>query len=318
MKRGFFGGAAGSESVDFGGQAGVGVFGNTLASLFYRLNYMKLYEHQFVEIYNQVDIVNGLVLRADAGYYQRSLLNNHSDFAFFKYDNRSYTLNSPPVDSSELSQIKKHNTTLISLGLSYTPEHYYQIRDDRKYMLTSRFPTFNIQCRTGFPDIGKSEIKFFNFEGGIEQTIRSGPGNKFSYQLIYGNFLSQKDLNFIDYKHFKTPLLPFIIGDFSKSYNFLEYYKYSTNSYYAQAFIKYQSSYLALKYLPWLSNRIWNENIYFSVLYTNKVQPYWETGYTMTNIGVVFGAGFFIGFNKLNFHMIGLKFSLSLRGDYRL
>ncbi|OFY97102.1 MAG: hypothetical protein A2309_01775, partial [Bacteroidetes bacterium RIFOXYB2_FULL_35_7] len=141
MKRGFVGGVFGSESIDFGGKTGVGVFGNTLASLFYRLNYIKLYEHQFVELNHQIDIVNGLVFRADAGYYQRSFLRNFSDFAFIKYDDREYTINAPPVDSSILNKLQPHNTTLASLALSYTPEHFYQIRDDRKYMLSSRFPT---------------------------------------------------------------------------------------------------------------------------------------------------------------------------------
>lgn len=318
LRRGNLGVSIGSESTDFNRKNGMSTLGNTLTSLFFRTNYMKLYEHQFCEIYNQIDLVNGLEVRAGLNYYNRTMLKDYSDFSFFFREKKEYTPNFPVNDSIYGSSLYDHQAAIVSININFTPEYYFYMYKNRKIMASSRYPMFSVEAKFGVPDVMGSDVHFIHLEARIRQSIKVGPSNKFTYNFIYGNFLNKSALFFPDYKHLNTQEIPIVFGDFSNSYQFLGYYKYSTNSAYAQCFVSYQSPYLAIKYLPWFSNRIWIENLYVSALYTEKLKPYWEFGYTMNQIGVIGGVGFFVGFDQLKFHMFGVKATISFGGEIRL
>jgi len=82
--------------------------------------------------------------------------------------------------------------------------------------------------------------------------------------------------------------------------------------------INYQSPYIALKYLPFLSKRFWKENLYASWLFTSGNKPYYEVGYSMDQIGLFGGVGVFVGFQGKEFYGVGVKASLTLRNEVSL
>ncbi|MBI5219824.1 MAG: carboxypeptidase-like regulatory domain-containing protein [Bacteroidia bacterium] len=318
LRRGSVSFTFGSESADFNRREGVSALGNTVSSLFFRKNYMKLYEQQYGEIQNQIDLVNGLELITGISYYYRRMLENHTDFSFFFTDQKEYTRNIPVNDSVYGTLLPDHRAVIARLNLNYTPEYYYYMYKNRKRMLSSKYPTFSVDAKFGVPDIALSDVKFIHLEAGIRQNIKMGPNNRLSYRLACGDFLLKDRLYFTDYKHFNTQEIPVVVGDFPNSFQFLAYYKYSANSGYAQGFVTYQSPYLVIKYLPWFSNRMWMENLYLSALYTEKCKPYWEAGYSMNQIGLLCGIGVFVGFDKSKFYMVGVKASINLRGEIRI
>lgn len=318
LQRGNMGISLGSESTDFNKKNGVSTFGNTLSSLFFRTNYMKLYEHQFCEIYNQIDLLNGMELRTGINYYNRTMLKNYSDFSFFFREQKDFTSNFPENDSVYNNYLPNHQAAIGSLSLSYTPEFFYYVYKNRKVMSSSRFPTFSVDARFGVNNIIGSDVNFIHLEFRIHQRVHIGPSNSLTYTLIYGDFLNKSTLYFTDYKHFNTQEIPVVFGEYSNSYQLLRYYKFSTDSAYSQMFVSYQSPYLAIKYLPWFSNRMWMENLYVSGLFTEKLKPYWEIGYAMNQIGLIGGIGFFAGFDKFKFSMFGIKATLTLGGEIRL
>jgi hypothetical protein len=315
MLRGYFGVVVGSESVDFNRENGVSTFGNSLASLAFRTNYMKLYEHQYGEINNRIDIVNGLNLRTSLAYYDRRMLKNTSNFSFYSDSLRHYTPNLPINDSIFGNYTPNHKAFIAKLGLSYTPFYYFRIHENRKYMLYSKYPTFSADAKFGIPDIAGSNVKFVQLELGVRQSFTLGSSNKLSYRLACGDFLVKNRLYFPDFKHFNTQEIPVVIGDFANSFQLLQYYKHSTNSQYAQGFIGYTSPFMAIKYLPWFSNRMWLENLYFSSLGAKGNKPYWEFGYSISQISVFGGIGVFVGFEGEKFYSFGVKASIKFEGD---
>ena len=78
--------------------------------------------------------------------------------------------------------------------------------------------------------------------------------------------------------------------------------------------VNYNTPYLALKYLPFLSNRMWEENLHFSSLITKDFKPYYEVGYSMSQIGALASVGVFAGFEGQKFYSINVKLSLLLIG----
>jgi hypothetical protein len=315
MRRGYFGVSIGSESVDFNQESGVNTFGNSIASLAFRTNYMKLYEHNFGEINNRIDIVNGLTLKTSIAFFDRKMLENSTNFSFYSDKDRSYKPNFPVNDTIYGRYTPDHKAFIAKLFLSYTPEYFFRIYDNRKYMVSSKYPTFTIDTKFGIPDIAGSDVKFIQLELGVKQSISVGPSNKFSYKLSYGNFLMKDKLYFPDFKHFNTQEIPVVIGNFSDSYQLLEYYKHSADAGYAQGFVNYTSPYLALKYLPWFSNRMWLENLNISALHTNGSKPYWEFGYSITQISIFGGVGVFVGFEGEKFRNVGVKASIQFDGE---
>lgn len=315
LRRGNVGFSFGSESVDFNRESGVSTFGNTVASLGYRTNYMKLYEHHFGELTNRIDLANGLEFRAILGYYDRKMLDNTTDYSFYPKDKKSYITNLPVKDTIFGRYNPDHKALIMKLSLSYTPEFYYRIHENRKFMVSSKYPTFLFDTRFGIPNIAGSSVNFLQVEVGAKQSINTGPSNKLSYKVAFGGFLITKSLYFPDYKHFNTQEIPVLIGDFENSYQFLEYYKHSTDSKYAQGFINYTSPFLALKYLPWFSNRMWLENLSLSTLYLSGSKPYMEFGYSITQISIFGGIGVFVGYEGAEFKTFGVKASLKFNGE---
>lgn len=315
MRRGMVGINLGSESTDFNTVDGINRFGNTIASLGFRTNYMKLYEHQYGEVYNKIDIANGFELYTRFGYYNRTMLRNSTDYSLFFTDEKNYSSNLPVNDTILGSRIVNHQASILTLRLSYTPRYYYQIYENRKYMLHSAYPTFMLQTRLGVPDLAGSDVKFLHVELGIQQILKFGPQNSIRYKVRVGGFPVKDKLYYTDYKHFNTQEILALFGDFEESYQLLEYYKHSAGNTYAQAFASFRTPYLLLKFLPFLSNRIWMENLYLSSLSAKGSKPYWEFGYALNQIGILGGVGIFVGFEGQKYSVFGVKASIALEGE---
>lgn len=317
-RRGYIGISMGSESVDFNRETGINTFANSVASLAFRTNYMKLYEHRFGEIYNRIDLANGFDFLVRVGYYDRRMLENSTDFSFYPKDKKMYTPNLPFNDTIFGRYTPDHQAFITKISFSYTPEYFYRMFGNRKYMISSKYPTFSLDARFGIPNIGGSDVKFTQIEIGVKQSIKMGPSNKLSYKAAYGDFLMKDKIYFPDFKHFNTQEISVNVGDFANGFQLLEYYKHSAESGYAQGFVSYSSPYLALKHLPWISNRIWEENLYLSSLYTKGSKPYWEFGYSITQISIFGGVGIFVGFEGQKFNSFGVKASIKFDGDVSL
>ena len=98
-------------------------------------------------------------------------------------------------------------------------------------------------------------------------------------------------------------------GQVASWVNLLEYYRYSTSDKYLEAHLYYFSPFLLLKFLPFFSNRLWQEGIQLNYLYTNEIKNYMELGYTT---GLLWRAGIYAGFENFKFRSFGITFSLPM------
>lgn len=311
-QRGVAGFNAGITSVDFNQNTGISNITNTVSSLFFGRNYMKLFENKYFTAYNRIDVANGLELFTSATYSIRNILENNTRFIMYEPNRDWYTPNNPQNELITPQNLDDSKAFIGNIRVSYTPFYHYRIRDNRKVMLYSKFPTFSVQTKFAIPGIMNSNANFINLEASINQSISTGPNSKIAYSLTYGDFLSKKNLYFNDFAHFNTQITPITARQFNNSYQGLSYYTRSTNSAYGEIFVNYNSPYLALKYLPFLSNRMWQENLYFSSLITKNNKPYYEVGYSMSQIGAIASVGVFAGFNGAELHRVNLKLSLLL------
>ena len=310
--RGVLGFNFGYTSTDFNRTTGITGLTNTAASLIFGRNYMKLFDNRYFAIYNQIDLINGLVLFTSFTYSDRRMLENNTHYTLFPRNEHWYTPNTPINKLITSENIGDNKAFIGNILISYTPFYRYRMYDNRKMMISSKYPTFKLQTKFGISGVIDSNADFINWETSISQTIRTGPSNRLSYNLIYGGFISKNNLFFNDFTHFNTQITPITLTQFKNSYQNLDYYTRSTNSAYGQAFVNYHTPYLALKYLPFLSNRMWNENLHFSSLLTKDFKPYYEVGYSMSQIGALASVGVFAGFEGNKFYSFSVKLSIML------
>ena len=302
----------GQITDDFSNFRSIHPFENTISSLFFRRNYLKLYGNNFVEVNNTIDIVNGLQLNVGVKYARRVMLGNSSDYSFFYRDSREYTSN-VPVNAKIDAPIPDHTGAIFTLNFNYTPRYYYRVdRNNRKRYVKSDFPTFFGTWQKGVSGLLGSDSNFDQMTLGVRQQIETGMMQQFSYMVRGGAFVNRKSVFFPDFRHFNTLEIPVTLFSISQqSFNLLEYYRYSTSDKYLEAHAYYETPFLLLKFLPFFSNRmLWKEGVQLNYLYTNGIKNYAELGYTIG--GVAWQAGVFVGFENFKYRSFGVKLSLPI------
>lgn len=312
LRRGRFTLAFGRKTSDFNGETGIYPLENAVASLFFRRNYMKLYEQNFVRAGNTIDLANGLQLTASVLYSKRTMLENSTDYSFFFRDTREYTPN-VPVNPELTAPLEDHTNASFAVALSYTPRSYYRIDNrGRKQTVRSNYPTLSAGWRKGIPGWLGSDSRYDFVYAGINQSIKIGTMQQFKYMATAGVFVNRQQVFFPDFRHFRTLDIPVTLGALDNyNFNLLEYYRYSTSDRFVEAHLYYTTPFLLLKYLPFFSNRFWQEGLQYNYLTTPLFKHYSELGYT---IGLIWQAGVFVGFEGLKYRNVGFRFSLPILG----
>lgn len=310
MKRGRLLFHIGSESADYNTETGINSTINSLASLFFRRNYMKLYHQKHVYLSNSIDLANGLNLSLALGYRTAQPLDNYSDYSFFYRDVREYSPNVPNDNPEDLERNIYNKETYWDMTLEYTPQYYYRVRGGRKYYQHSKYPTLYIRNRMAIPDIHGSTADYDLLELGVKQRKEWGMMHAFSWNLKGGFFLNQKQVYLMDDKYFNNQDLPVLLGDINNAFHLLPYYRYATTRKYAEAHVRFTTPYLLIKYLPFLSNKLWCENLHLNYLTNDQQQNYWEIGYSISQIYMIGSIGVYAGFKGASYHSYGIQVSI--------
>jgi hypothetical protein len=302
----------GSESADYNGETGINTTINSLASLFFRRNYLKLYQQNQVYLTNKADLANGLNLSATLGYRVALPLENNSDFSFFYREDREYTANIPGNDPENELRNVANEEAWWDIQLEYTPQYYYKVWGGRKHYQHSKYPTFFIRNRMAIPGIVHSTADYDLLEFGARQRKEWGMMHAFSWNVKAGFFLNHDQVFLMDDKYFNNQDLPFVLSNSENAFRQLPAYRYATTRNYAEVHIQFTTPYLLIKYLPFLSSKIWCENLHFNYLTTNAVKNYWEVGYSISQIYMVGRIGVYAGFRGTAYQSFGVQVSIDL------
>jgi len=298
------------SSQDFNGASGIPGESNMLYSLFLRMNPVKYYELLNINFENRLDIANGLVLDFYADLSQRNPLSNNSDFSFFYRNSRDYEENIPGLPGSDDPSLGQSNLFGLNIFLEYTPGYYYEIRNNRKEMLETNNPTFYLNYRNGIP-LGSNWADFHMLALGFRHRLETGLLSHINWSAEGGFFPSAKRIHFADYKHFKSFSLPVDLQDFDNGFALLGPYLSASNSSYFEGHFTFESSYLALKFLPFLSDKVWTEALTLSYLYTPENLSHVEAGYSMRRLFLyMVDLGFYVGLDKGSFLGPGIRVNL--------
>jgi hypothetical protein len=300
----------GSESADYNGETGINSTINSLASLFFRRNYLKLYQQNQAYVTNKIDLANGLNLSATIGYRLALPLDNNSDYSFFYRDEREYTANIPGNDPDNELRNLPNEEAYWDVRLEYTPQFYYKVWGGKKHYQHSKYPTFFIRNRMAVPGIVNSTADYDLLEFGARQRKEWGMMHSFSWNIKAGVFLNQKLAYLMDDNYFNNQNLPLVVGNTGDIFRQLPAYRHATTHYYTEAHIQFTTPYLLIKYLPFLSSKIWGENLHLNYLTTNTVKNYWEIGYSVSQLFMIGRIGVYAGFEGATYKSIGVQVAI--------
>lgn len=308
---------AGSYSDEFSA-SGVNPLVNTIASLLFRENWMKLYGRTFITAGHRSELTNGLDLSLSATYERSEPLENNTSFSILKPDH--YYSPNIPVNRFVSGMVKgypplfsfSHSQVSFSGKLTYTPRQHYRIQNGIKSNAGSDYPTFTLHWKHGYNFNDTISAHFDMIMGEINHANRFGALNEFRWRVRGGGFVHSHNVLLQDMYFFNTQQSPVLLNNYEDAFYLKPYYSTSSPSWFTEGHMRYTSPTLLLKRLPGLSNTLIRENAGLSALWTPFYGWYYEASYTMSEVFLIGEIGLYAGFHGLSFESLALRLVLRI------
>lgn len=262
-------------------------------------NYFRDY---YARLFNTYEVRNGLLLNTGIEYHIRTKAGKkESTVAMYN-----------GTTSEDIEDLFGTRRAFVPfLRLSWTPEQYYRHEGRQKIYVRSRYPTFKIELSRSFKNILGSTSSYNRMEFDISQTIPIRLMSSIQYHVGAGVFTNQKTEYFADFYYFAKNNFPDTWDDtMGGGFNLLSRHLYNASDSYIQGHLMYETPFLILKNIPFVSDFAERERLYLSQLYTPQIVSYTELGYGIGNR--IFSAVLLCSFHKLDFKRVGVRASFTL------
>jgi hypothetical protein len=259
---------------------------NSVSSLFFKNNFMKLYEKNFASVNFAREVINGLYMSANAEYSERKPLFNTTDYVTLK-NNDLYSSNNPLFPNDEITPaFEKHNVVKTAIFARINFGQQYWKRPDGKFNIgNDDYPTITVGYEKTFAASDKKyEYDLVSARAVYEVTL----GNKglMKMNLRGGKFFNADAISFVDYKHFNGNQTH--IGQsesYTNVFNLLPYYTASTNDSYFETHIEHNDKGYLMNKIPLLNKLQTQLVLGFHNLAIPERKPYQEFTVGLDNLG---------------------------------
>ena len=276
----------GSEVSQFNNKKPISPLINTVATLFFKRNYMKLYEKEFANIQYSQEVFNGFFVRANATYENRKPLFNTTDYVIIK-NNHNYFSNNPLLPYNyTLAGLDNHYIVKAKIATRLLLDQRYISRPNGKISIPNdKYPTFWLFYEKALVATNNNYLyDFIQAQADYGKTF----GNKgtFDISVSAGKFFNADNISFIDYKHFfgnQTHVA--IFDDSFKRFNLLPYYSHSTNNAYFELHAEHNFNGYIMNKIPLLRALQLNLIVGYHQLSVPYQKPYSEFTIGLDRIG---------------------------------
>ena len=298
--------SGGVTTSQFNGREPILKFGNTLRSLFFGINYMKIYEKTFTKIAYSEEIKNGVYFSSSLEYAKRTPLFNTTNYSFVRESQNEYNSNNPLDEKDFINgAFKEHNIATLNVGANFVFGQKYATYPNSKINEgNDKYPKLSVNYTKRF-GAKNSALNSDLFTANIRQDVRAGNYGNFQYQIRAGAFLKKKDIAFMDNLQANGNQLLFPIDTGLNSFNLLEYYKFYTNDKYAEAHVEHNFKGAVLSKIPLLNKLNFHLVGGVKALFMTDKNPYTEYSVGLGNIG--FGKWRFLRIDYVKSNYAGIK-----------
>lgn len=271
-------------------------FINTVYTLLAEENYQKLYQKEYLRLWHNWELVNGLSASFMMEYAQRSMLFNTTDYTWRDRPHKVFTLNEPVNAEIGSTAFSKNQALTAAVSLSYRPGQEYISHPDRKINLGSKWPVLTLSYRKGISTVLGSDVDYDFISFSVSDNLQLGLLGTSNYLVNVGTFWRKKQLYFMDFRHFEGNRT-ILSGDFS-GFQLLDYYRYSTQKTYLDAHYSHHFNGFILNKIPLLRKLKWQEVGSVNYLHTSTGRHYLELGIGLEHLFKVFRVDFLTGFQE--------------------
>ena len=255
---------------------------NTISTLYYEENLMKLYEATFVKMRYTKALGDAITLSVLAEYQNRFPLENTSFAKWRNFSNRDFTPNYPTEIIHE--NIPQHNAFITTEKIIWRPGTKYIQLPDRRISLSSKYPSMSFSFTQGWNGFLNSNVNYAKWQAIISDDLNLKLAGKFRYKILMGGFLNDRKLYLPDLYHFNGNT-SFPASEYLNSYQLLSYYRLSNaDKFYSSAHVEYHLNGLLTNKIPFV-NKL---NLFLVLgangLYTSSNKHYYETFFSIENI----------------------------------
>jgi len=287
---------------------------NTLWTLFFESNYMKLYEKKFLALNYQRKVMDGLSMKGNLEWADRFELANGTSYTLIRYRDRAYTSNVPLNEEQDQELIAQPQALTFNFNATYQPWVRYSIRNGKKRAINDDSPSFGLHYRKGLSSLLGSQVDYDLMELSLRHAFNVGIRGRLFYGATVGTFLNNRALSFPDYRHLAGNLTVLQTGDLLTCFRLLDYYRFSTASNYWHGHALYQFRKFLITRIPLVRMTGIKEAVFAHYLYTDRSQHYWEVGYTLNGILRLFRVEAVASFQGNQYQSFGIRIGLVLNG----
>lgn len=278
--------SGGTKTAQFNSFEPISKLVNSISSLFFKDNYMKLYNLEFAQVSYSQDILNGVNLNAKISYEQRKPLFNTTDYSFFKKDD-FYSSNNPQIPNDyEIPAFDQHHLFKTALTARINFGNKYISRPDGRYNFKNdKYPTLFLAFEKAFA-ASEKKYEFERIGASVQYDLSLGNKGLLGMNLRAGKFFNAENIAFIDYRHFNGNQTHIGTGDrYLNVFNLMPYYANSTNDSYFEMHLEHNDTGFIMNKIPLLNLLKSTMNLGFHSLAIPNRKPYSEFTVGLDNLG---------------------------------
>ena len=278
--------SGGSTVSQFNDSPPISRFINSVSTLFFKNNYMKLYNNEFVQANFGQNVANGLYLNGKIEYSQRKPLFNNTDYVILK-DDDLFTSNNPldPADYSN-APFEQHHLMKASIFARINFGQKYISRPDGKFNIrNAKYPTLSVGYEKAFAATDKS-YEYHLLSSRVIYDVALGNKGTFATNIRAGKFLAADNISFIDFKHFNGNQTHIGQADrYLDVFNLMPYYTNSTNDAYFETHMEHNFEGYIMNKIPLLNKLHSTLVVGFHNLAVPDRKPYQEFSVGLDHLG---------------------------------
>lgn len=278
--------SGGRDIVQFNANNPISSIVNTVSTLFFKNNFMKLYDKSFINVGYSQEVINGFSVYTNMEYSERKPLFNTTDYTVVKKD-KVYTSNNPllPFDYNT-PIIMKHNLIKARITGKINFAQEYWSRPDGKFNLSNdKYPTVYLTYEKGFAG-NESQYNFDYVASRVSHDFPLGNKGNLGVNISAGKFFNGDNISFVDYKHFNGNQTHIGQSDrYLNVFNMMPYYRYSTNDSFFEAHAEYDDKGFIANKIPLINLLKVNMILGYHNLSLPGINPYQEFSVGLDNLG---------------------------------
>lgn len=306
-KRGTVNFSIGNTYLDLNPNGSISTLQNTLNTLLFEQNFMKLYRKAYVSASIGRELVGNLYLSVGTELANNYSVTNTQDFVFRDIKERNFSSNNPIEPALESKLFPDYTSLFINSSLIYTIKQPYITKNKIKIYKLPLGPRFILTYKKGIPNVFNSNSDYNYIEAEIQhEKVDMGLLGYSSYSLSAGEFTTSKSVYYPEWRHFRGNLA-LIFNPGLRNFHLLNFYTFSTNQYFFEGHYEHNFNQYFSNRVPQLRKLKLQELAGAAYLYQPRTGGYYEAYVGIKHL--IFRADYAVSFNNKGMLDHGFKIS---------